>query len=274
MTFDYFVKNGEVLPVSQAVISLFSIEYSYGFGVYENVRVRNGIPYFLEDHAERLFKSAIGIGLDHPFTKVDISRHVQALLEKLAEKTAINIKILLIGARKKDATMYILPLAPRFPDKKIYKEGVKTITKIYERWLPQAKTLNMLPSYVYYSQAHEEGCYDVLFVDNKGKIAEGSRTNFFAITGNEITMPPDKNTLSGVTKKYVLMLAKKNGFVVREMEIALMEMKRYDCAFLTSTSGKIIPIKQIDDLKFASVPPELRKLMKLFDDYLETLGGD
>lgn len=275
MTFNYFVKNGEILPVSQAVVPLFSIEYSYGFGVYENVRIRGSIPYFLDDHAERLFKSAKVIGLEHQFTKTEVNRQVKMLIEKLGKKITINIKILLIGAKKKEnAVIYILPLAPKFPDKRIYKDGVKTITKIYERWLPQAKTLNMLPSYIYYSQAYENDCYDVLFVDKNGNVVEGSRTNFFVIKNNEITMPPEESTLSGVTKKYVLMLAKKNGFVVHEKKIALNEMKNYDGAFLTCTSGKVIPIRQIDKFKFASVPPELKKLMKLFDEYLEVAGAN
>ncbi|MFH1521076.1 MAG: aminotransferase class IV [Candidatus Micrarchaeota archaeon] len=275
MVFEYFVKNGEVLPVSQAVISLFNIEYSYGFGVYENVRARNGIPYFLDDHIERLFKSAETISLNHQFKKSEIKKHIEMLLERLPEKTTVNLKIMLIGAKKKEeVTIYILPLAPKFPDKKIYRDGVKTMTKKYERWFPQAKTLNMLPSYIYYSQAHEKECYDVLFVDNNGNIVEGSRTNFFAIKNNEIMMPPHECTLPGVTKKYVLMLAKKNGFIISERNIALTDMKNYDGAFLTSTSGKIIPIRQIDEFKFSSVTPELKKLIKLFDEYLEITGGN
>ena len=69
MAFEYFVKNGKLLPISQATASLFNIEYAYGFGVYENVRVRNGISLFLDDHIERLFTSAEAISLVHPFKK-------------------------------------------------------------------------------------------------------------------------------------------------------------------------------------------------------------
>ena len=50
MDFKYFSKNGELLPVEDAVIPLSNIEYQYGFGVYETIRVVNGVPYFLKEH--------------------------------------------------------------------------------------------------------------------------------------------------------------------------------------------------------------------------------
>ena len=67
MDFKYFSKNGELLPVEDAVVPLANIEYQYGFGVYETIRVVHGTPYFLKDHLERLQESARLIGLEHSF---------------------------------------------------------------------------------------------------------------------------------------------------------------------------------------------------------------
>ena len=54
MEFDYFLYNKKILPISKAVVSLFDIEYAYGFGVYESVRVSKGAVNFIDDHIERL----------------------------------------------------------------------------------------------------------------------------------------------------------------------------------------------------------------------------
>lgn len=271
MNWNKFVKNNKILPIEEAVASLFSVEYTYGFGVYENIRVKENFPYFMDDHVERLFYSAKQIGLEHQFTKENIRKVINELIAELSkkEKITLNLKILLIGAKEpKDAELYILPLSPFFSDKKTYNEGANLITKIYERWLPQAKTLNMLPSYIYYSEARKKGCYDILFLDNAKRILEGSRTNFFLIKGNEITTAPEALVLSGVMRKHVIKVAKQNGFTVTERTVPVSELKKYDCAFLTSTSSKILPIRKIDEFEFKEIPIGLKNLMKFFDEYL------
>ncbi|VVC03872.1 Amino-transferase class IV [Candidatus Bilamarchaeum dharawalense] len=270
MELKYFLKNNEICPISEAVISLFNIEHSYGFGVYENVRVKNSIPFFINDHVERLFKSAEAIGLEHQFTEDGIIKCTKQLIEKLEIKT-LNLKMLLIGAKeRKDSCLYVLPLSPHFPDEKFYRDGVKTITKKYERWLPQAKTLNMLPSYIYYSEAKKNNCYDVLFLDKDDCIIEGSRTNFFAMTGKTIITAPEERVLSGVTRKHVITVAKKNGYDVQEKTIAINDLKKYQSVFLTSTSSKIMPVRMIDKMEFAGPTKELKELIKNFDEYLKS----
>src|SRR3990167_8822085 len=67
MDFKYFSRNGKILPIEDATIPLSNIEYQYGFGVYESIRIANGTPLFLNEHLERLENSAKIIGLEHSF---------------------------------------------------------------------------------------------------------------------------------------------------------------------------------------------------------------
>src|SRR3990167_11311238 len=96
MEFKYFSKDGEILPTEKAVVPLSSIEYQYGFGVYESVRVAGGTPRFLDDHLARLQESARAIGLEHSFSNSSIYGIVRELIEKNEVETC-NLKILLIG---------------------------------------------------------------------------------------------------------------------------------------------------------------------------------
>lgn len=272
MDFKYFSQNGKILPIEQAVIPLNNIEYSYGFGVYENIRVINGKAFFLKDHIERLIKSTKIIQIFHPFDSSFIENKVIDLVEN-NEIGTYNLKILLIGSPVKEkSSLYIFCLNPFFPDKKLYQEGAKFITHNYERPFPHAKTLNMLQSYLAYSKAKKEDSYDALLINKNNFIVEGTRTNFFCIKDKTIYSPPEKNILLGVMRKAMLKVALENKYQVEEKNIGLEDMKSYDGAFVTSTSSKIVPVKSIDGHIF-DIPNPLRELMKLLNSFLENCGG-
>ncbi|MCX6739093.1 MAG: aminotransferase class IV [Candidatus Parcubacteria bacterium] len=273
MSFQYFSKNCEILPIEEAVISLDRIEYTYGFGVYEAVRVSNGVVYFLDNHIERLLCSATTIGLEHLFSEEMVKKAILELVEKTEEQT-YNLKVLLIGGPKKeDAMLAILCLNPFFPDKKMYRDGVELTTTKYERLYPHAKTLNMLQSYLSYRDARAKGCYDSALINRRGCITEGTRTNFFTIKGGTIYTPREEEILLGVTRKAVLHVARQNEFEVEEKDIRLEDLKDYDGVFLTSTSSKIVPIRKVGEIECPPAPENLKRLMKLFGDFLEESNG-
>src|SRR3989338_5899862 len=103
MELKYFSRNGIILPIKDAVIPLSNIEYAYGFGVYETVRVLGTIPYFIDDHIARLIESAKAIDLPNSFSPSFIKKAVAGLIKKNSSKT-YNIKLLLIGGPTKEKT--------------------------------------------------------------------------------------------------------------------------------------------------------------------------
>ena len=273
MTFDFFSRNGNILPVAEAKVPLSNIEYSYGFGVYESIRVSNGVTYFLEEHIERLLGSARTISLEHPFSGKIVSRATAELLAENSAETC-NVKILLIGGRTPEEPEFnILCLNPLFPDKKMYRDGVACVTYEYERPFPHAKTLNMLQSYLAYRKAKEADAYDALLINKRGCITEGTRTNFFCIQGKTLFSPNENDILLGVTRKAVLKVAADIGFEVVQKDIYPADLGGYDGAYLTSTSSKILPIRAIDNFQFTEQTAALKELMSAFDAFLERCGG-
>jgi branched-subunit amino acid aminotransferase/4-amino-4-deoxychorismate lyase len=264
-----------LLPITEAVMPLANLAYQYGFGVYENIKVRKGIIYFALQHIDRLFASAKAINLVHTVTKEQIVNAIEEVVKSNAIESC-NIKLLLIGGEKKeDVLFFVLPLAPYFPQRRFFSQGVKVETTIYERFLPNAKTLDMLPSYMFYTQAKQKGCYDALLINYKGNILEGTRTNFFAIKGKTIFTPSKAHILQGVTKQIVLYVAKKHGYTIEEWDISLAQIKEgeYDGAFLTSTSASIVPIRKIDNFSFAEISFTITSLMKFTDTFLDASKG-
>lgn len=266
MEFKYFSRNGEILPIGEAAVPLSDIAYSYGFGVYETIRVEHGAPYFLGDHLERLLGSAQIIGLRHPFESSFIKKSIEDLIEKNAVSIC-NLKVLLVGGES--PTLYMQCLNPLFPDRKLYSEGASCVTYEYERAFPHAKSLNMLQSYLAYRKAKEAGAYDALFINMKGDITEGTRTNILGIKGRTIISPPENEILLGVTRKHVLDVAGQVGYDVKVADMPLSTIDDYENVFLTSTSSKIMPIRIIDERGLNAPSPSLRELMAAFDAYLD-----
>ncbi len=256
-----FSLNGILKPINEAVISLDNLEFSYGFGVYEIIKVRNKVLYFPEKHIERLFHSAKTINLTVPLLPGVVFSALQDFTKAIPDQS-YNIKILCVAGN-----LYIFATAPLFVPDKLYRTGVSVITYHGERLFPQAKTLNMLMSYQAYAQAKEQQAYDALLVDNNGFIREGTRTNFFFTDGITIFTPPAEDVLEGVTKLTLTEALQQSGIKIVEKKISLTELKNYTGFFLTSTSSKVLPITSIDGIVF-TIPDIIKKAMKIYDDFL------
>lgn len=273
MEINFFSKNGEILPVSQAFIPLSNIAYQYGFGVYETIKLRNRILYFIKQHIERLFLSAKLLELEHPFTKELVEEWIEELISENYVESC-NIKIILLGGKTaQDAELFILLLNPLYPDRKLYSQGAKVQSVFYERFLPHAKSLNMLQSYLAFTKAQRNGCYDALLLDKNNNILEGTRTNFFIIKDKTLITAPKEMVLEGVTRQVVFTVAQKNGYSVKEASIPITSLSDYDGTFLTSTSSNIMPLNQVDDYKFTQISENLKEFMRQYDAFLVSSKG-
>jgi branched-subunit amino acid aminotransferase/4-amino-4-deoxychorismate lyase len=268
MTGPYFCLNGTLLPIADAVVPLDDLAFGYGFGVYETLKVRHGRVYFAEMHQGRLWHSAKTIGLQHRFGEDDLVRFLAVLVEANATVDA-NLKVLLIGGpTAADARLAILQLAPLFPDRKAYKHGATAITWPGERVFPQAKTLNMMVSYLAYREAQTQGAYDALLVNRHDQVTEGTRTNFFVTDGTGLACAPAEQVLEGVTQLTVRRVIRELGIALEERPLPLAELTRWQGAFLTSTSTKIMPLRQIDATNIP-LSPLVDRLRLAYDAWLD-----
>lgn len=263
----YFSFNGILTPVERGVVPLDDIDYAYGYGIYETLKVRHGLVYFPDLHEDRLRHSAKIIGFAIPGEIGIVGRWV-AMLADANRITDCNIKILAVGRAEGTCDVYIICLNPLFPDRVLYKSGAALITYQGERHFPQAKSLSMLVSTIAYRAAVSKGAYDALLVRRDGAVTEGTRTNFFAVRGPEIVTAPFDTVLEGVTKLTLMRLLKGKGIPVNERMIEKIELDSYDGFFLTSTSSKVIPVTMIDDIK-KPVLPLIRRVMELYDEFLK-----
>lgn len=263
-------RNGQLIPVEGATVSVDDINFQYGYGVYETLKLRKGVLYFPELHEQRLFHSAAVIGLAHQLRSGDLERWTRELVAANRLRDA-NIKQLLVGspteAADESATLYIMALSPLFPDRKLYRDGASLVTVEAERQLPQAKSLNMLLSTIAFRRARAAGAYDALLVDRNGMVTEGTRTNFFAFDGVAVRTAPQGMVLEGVTRVTVIQLMHELGIPLIETPVARGELPHLAGCFVTSTSSKIVPVSRIDGLNVA-IPEAVRRIMAEYERFL------
>lgn len=264
--------NGKLVPKEQTVLPVTNKAAFFGFSVYESLKVVGGRPFAADYHVERLFQSARAIGLEHAFEKSQVTQWIDKLIHvNTLSDALIRIQLLGAGSRDEQPQMFLFPVGLTFYDKKLYRDGCTVITYRGERFLPQAKSNNLLLNFLAYREAQKVGALDALLVDHNGALREGTRTNIFALRGKELVTAPDEMILDGITRKLVLACAQKDFHIV-QTPIMQKDLPTYDAFFLTSTTMNIMPIRQIDNFCITHpVPETLRTLMQTFRQFRSTI---
>jgi branched-chain amino acid aminotransferase len=266
----YAIFNGKIIEQKNANIPIADKGYWFDFTVYSSIKVIQSKIFFAKYHIDRLFESAELIGINHQFSKKETIEWLDLLVKKNKIKDAL-LRIVLIGDVdvNKEAKLYIFSVGGlTYYPHVLYKKGAKVITYHGERRIAQAKTKDLLLSLLAFRQAKKAGALDALMVDHDGNIREGTRSNFFAIINNKIITPPKDKVLEGITKKFVLEVA-KDRFEIIETDIPLKDIDKYDEFFITSTSMNVMPISQIDDFEIKTKFEKTRLIGKLFKDYYD-----
>lgn len=251
----YFVFDDEIKPVSQFVPA------ENEGGIYEVLRVINGVPLFLEDHLQRFFHSAQLAGKTIRYTEPQIRSFLNELIgqNKIAEgNVLISCKIHLKA--------FFIP--HKYPTTEMYSEGVNCGVLYAERDNPNAKVFQTTVRQQADKLLAENEFYEVLLVDNNGFVTEGSRSNVFFVAGETIFTAPGNQVLPGITRQKAIETARNLQIEVIEKQIQFSEIQQFDAAFITGTSPKILPIRQIDKIQFDHGNQLIIMLMKTYDDVI------
>lgn len=240
--------NGELLPESEAKISVFDHGLTTGDGVFESVVVRNGRPFALSRHLARLQGSAERLGLAVP-SRAELERAVGAVVASAGFSFA-KVRITLtggpgpLGSGRSDSqptlVVAIEELPPRSP-------AVAVVVAPWPRnekgAIAGAKTISYAENVVALAYAAERQAQEALFFNLSGNLCEGTGTNVFVGLDGELVTPPlSAGCLAGVTRGLVLEVTG-----ARERDVSASELGRVSEAFLSSTTRGVHPIARIDD---------------------------
>ncbi len=251
--------NGQWVHPDEATISINDIGLLRAYSVFESLRTYDRRPFHLDEHLNRLYRSAELIELDIPWPREQIADVVRGVIERNPYRHAA-IRILVTGGVSEDGMLpsgrptlnvLITPLPER--DMERFARGYKLITTRLQRVAPEAKTTSYVAAVRALKEAARQGAQDALFVNEQGHVLEATRSNFFIFKGDTLVTPRE-GVLIGITRNVALELA-RGRFQIEERPILLEELAEADEAFVTASSREIVPVVQIDDLVIGNGKP-------------------
>lgn len=270
--------NGKILPSEKALISVFDHGFLYGDGIYETMRSYEGVVFKIDEHINRLYKSASLISLPLPEDKNIFKVAIYKTLDANSLKDAY-IRLTVSRGKGdigldpelcKEPTVVIITKDFKGYSKDLYKKGIKLIiAKIrrnHKKALdPQIKSLNFLNNILAKVEAKRAGAYEALMLNTNGKIAEGTISNIFFVKDNTIFTPSVKcGILDGITRQTIIEIIKRTDFRFKEGFFSKEDIYSAKEVFITNTTMEIMPVSSIDDKKYqiGEVTKTLHKLYR------------
>ncbi|CAM3475976.1 branched-chain amino acid transaminase [Parendozoicomonas haliclonae] len=257
--------DGELIPWREAQTHVLTHTLHYGMGVFEGVRAYetdNGAQIFrLQEHTDRLFRSAHILGMKIPFTKEQINEAQKQVVRENNLSSAYLRPMCFYGSegmglRADNLKVHCMVAAwewPSYMAPEAKEQGIKIRTSSYTRHhvnitMCKAKANgNYMNSMLALREALDSGCEEALLLDNEGYVAEGSGENIFILKDDGILYTPELTScLEGITRDTIFRFASELGIEVREKRITRDEVYVAEEAFFTGTAAEVLPIREHD----------------------------
>ena len=243
-----------------ATVALFDHCFLYGDGIFEGIRVYNGRVFRMEDHLDRLWRSALGIGLEIPMTRDELT----AILVETVRRTELDeayVRVVVsrgagdlgIDPRKcRKGSVYVIADKIAVYAKEKYEKGLTIITASTRRQRPdslnsQIKSLNYLNNILGLQEATRFGADEAIMLNDSGYITEATADNIFVVKRGEVLTPPAYlGLLEGITRRVVLELSRQLDLPADERVLVLQDVYGAEEVFLTGTGAELVPVVMVD----------------------------
>ena len=236
--------NGEYAFTNQITIPVDNLAYNRSFGVFDFMRMENGVVLFMNDYLERFHNSQKFLFGKAPYSKTSLKEIIDTLIElnKMKESTFKFILSANIVKGKMEPHLVVINAAYNEYASHYFTQGTSLLEKNYVREFSEYKTLNYMASFQNFEKMKKTSSVDVLFHHNN-QISEASRSNIFMIKKGKI-FTVQNDILNGITRKAIIR-GFKGSLKVNVKDIAYDELLQADELFISSTLKKVMPIVQV-----------------------------
>ena len=256
--------DGELVPWRDAKVHLLTHTLHYGLGVFEGVRAYNtdkGPAIFrLQEHTDRLFRSAKIMGMNIPFDKEALNEAQKIAVRENGLDSAYIRPMCFYGSegmgiRADNLKTHVMVAAwdwGSYLGEDNMKNGIRIKTSSFTRHhvnitMCKAKANgNYMNSILALQEAVDNGYDEALLLDAEGYVSEGSGENFFMIRDGVLYTPELTSALEGSTRATIMTLAEDIGLKIVERRITRDEVYIADEAFFTGTAAEVTPIRELD----------------------------
>ncbi|HEY2548953.1 MAG TPA: aminotransferase class IV [Streptosporangiaceae bacterium] len=259
--------NGELFGDEAARISVFDHGLVTGDGVFETIKVTDGLPFALSRHLTRLGRSATGLGLAEP----DLDQVRDGALAVIANSPRLPLARLRItvtggiaplGSERGDSPVTaIVAMAAAKPPAPAVDVTMVPWPRNERGALAGLKTTSYGENVRALAYATARGGSEAIFANTAGSLCEGTGSNVFVVSGGRLITPPlAAGCLAGVTRALVIEWA---GAV--EEDLPAGALATAEEAFLTGTTRDVQPIRSVSGTVLPAAPgPVTRKAAEVF----------
>lgn len=255
--------NDGLVRMAEARVSIFDHGFLYGDGIYETMRVYDGVVFMLEEHLKRLRHSASMISLELPKTPGGLKSAIYETLEANGFRDAY----LRLAVTRGEGPIGLDPALCKRPTLVIYcdklkpypqsfkEHGIKLITaktrrNCKEALDPQIKSLNFLNNILAKAESVRAGADEAVMLNIEGHVAEGTTSNIFFVQNGALCTPAAEcGILKGITRDVAISLAERLHMKLSEGEFTQSQLSSASEAFITSSIMEIMPVGEIDGVR-------------------------
>jgi len=280
--------DGQIVPESQAKISVFDHGVLYGDGVFEGIRFYNGRVFRLEQHIRRLYDCAKALLLNVPLTPGEM---IKATCDTVRANGLRDGYIRLVITRGvgpmglnpykcPKPSVFIIAASIQLYTEEAYLNGLTMATVATRRpshdiLSPQVKSLNYLNNVMAKVEAIQAGAEEGLMLNDVGLVAECTGDNIFIVRDGVISTPPlTAGALGGITRGAVIDLARQLGIPLRERDFSRHDVFTADECFLTGTAAEVIAAVKLDQRVIGTGKPGeiTQRVIARFRELTQTTG--
>ncbi len=249
--------NGRFVPEEQALVSIHDRGFLYGDGIFETLRVMNGVPLRWDAHWRRFAMGMLRLDLAVPWlpeylraNAADLCRHNRLPDALLRLTLSRGVGPRGYSPRGADSPAFVMSLHPA-PVLEAAAPRWKLHTASHRvpagDWLSACKTAGKLLHVLARAEAEAAGADEALLLNPSGELAEAASANLFWIEGDTLHTPPlSSGALPGVTRADVLAWCQSQGIIAHETVANLARLTAAEGVFLTLSSQGIVEVVALD----------------------------
>jgi branched-chain amino acid aminotransferase len=253
--------NGDLLPREEAKISVFDSGYLVGDGIWEGIRLHQGVLVFIDDHLNRLWQASASVGMTLPFSRDELIENIRKTLDANEMHDHVHLRVMLTRGIKKTPSQdprltisgpnLVIIAEHKKASKESIDRGISLFTSTIRRGSPdyldpRLNCHSKLHEVQALIQALEAGVDEALMLDIHGFVSTCNATNFFIVKDNEVWTSTGQYCMNGITRAKVIEACALNGIVCRQKNFSLYDVYAADEAFVTGTFGGLTPVIKID----------------------------
>ena len=276
--------NGDIVHRDEAKVSVYDSGFMLGDGMWEGMRLYDGVWSFFDEHMDRFFDSCKAVSLDVGMDRAGIMQALKATAAANGMTTDVHCRLMLTRGLKakpfqhpslsRTGPTLVIIMEHSRPAAQLLAQGIRLATVPQVRGLPMSQDAkynshSKLNCVIACLQAEQAGADEGLMLDPHGFVNTTNACNFFIVRRGAVWTSTGDYCVNGVTRQKVIDICRAEGIPVFEKNYSLYEAYGAEEAFLTGTFGAQTPVATIDGKPIGDgTRPVTQRIRQVYKDWI------